>query len=102
MAIASLFQANMVPVAVFLSQEFHLMTQGDISIDEYCQKMKATADALHDVGHTVLDSQFVLNLLLCRNLRFFNIADNIADSDPLLDFATAREKLALKEFRLAN
>jgi hypothetical protein len=32
------------------------MTQGDLSIDDYYQKMKTTADALCDVGHTIVDS----------------------------------------------
>ena len=63
------------------------MAQGDLSIDEYCQKMKATADALRDVGHAVLDSQLVLNLLRGLNPRFSSTADNIADSDPLPNFA---------------
>ena len=78
------------------------MTQGDSSIDEYCQQMKATADALRDVGRTITDSELVLNLLRGLNPRFASTADNIADSHPLLDFATTCEKLVLKELRLAN
>ena len=64
--------------------------------------MKTTADALRDVGHTVIESQLVLNLLRGLNPRFSSTADNIADSNPLPNFATAREKLILKELRLAN
>ena len=78
------------------------MTQGDSSIDEYCQQMKATADALRDVGRTITESELVLNLLRGLNPRFASTTDNIADSHPLLDFATTREKLVLKELRLAN
>ena len=35
-AIKRLFEANKAPRAIFLSHQFHSMTQGD-SIDEYCQ-----------------------------------------------------------------
>ena len=101
-AISSIYQANKASRAVFLSHEFHSMTQGDLSIDAYCQKMKTTADALCDVGHTVIESQLVLNLLRGLNPRFPSTADNIADSNPLPNFATAREKLVLKELCLAN
>jgi hypothetical protein len=64
--------------------------------------MKTTADALRDVGHTVIDSQLILNQLRGLNPRFSSTVDNIADSNPLPNFATAYEKLVLKELRLAN
>ena len=50
--------------------------------------MKTTADALRDVGHTVIESQLVLNLLRSLNPRFSSTADNIADSNPLPNFTT--------------
>jgi hypothetical protein len=49
-AIATLFQANKAPRAVFLAEQFHSMTQGDLSIDQFCQRMKQTADSLHDIA----------------------------------------------------
>jgi hypothetical protein len=101
-AIKRLFEANKAPRAIFLSHEFHSMTQGDSSINDYAQRMKATADALRDVGRTITDAELVLNLLRGLNPRFASTADNIADSHPLPDFATTREKLVLKELCLAN
>lgn len=62
----------------------------------------ATTDALRDVGHTILDLQLVLNLLRSLNICFSSTADNIINSDLLSDFATAHEKLVLKELYLAN
>ncbi|XP_066351551.1 uncharacterized protein [Miscanthus floridulus] len=100
--IKHLFEANKAPRAIFLSHKFHSMTQGDSSIDEYCQQMKATADALHDVSRTITDPELVLNLLRGLNPRFASTTDNIADSHPLPDFATTCEKLVLKELCLAN
>ncbi|WVZ90303.1 LOW QUALITY PROTEIN: hypothetical protein U9M48_036613, partial [Paspalum notatum var. saurae] len=101
-AIEHLFRANKEPRAIFLSHEFHSLQQGDQSITDYYQKMKTVADALRDVGHAVSPSQLVLNLLHGVNPRFSNTADNIANADPLPDFAKSRDMLLLKELRLAN
>jgi hypothetical protein len=64
--------------------------------------MKTIADALKDVGHAVSPSQLILNLLHSLNPRFSSTANNIANTSPLLDFNTTRQKLVLKELRLAN
>jgi len=101
-AITNLFQANQETRAVVLGQEFHSMTQGDLSIDAYAQRMKHTADALCDVGHTVSEPQLVLNLLCGLNPRFANTADIIANAAVLPSFISAHNTLRLKEIRLAN
>ena len=101
-AIADLFQANKVPRAVFLAEQFHSMTQGDLSIDQFYQRMKQTADSLRDVGHTILASQLVLNLLRGLNRRYSSTADDIVNKDVLPSFAAAHNMLVLKELRLAN
>jgi hypothetical protein len=100
-AIETLFEANKAPRAIFLSHEFHSMTQGDSSIDDYCLRVKTTADALRDVGQPVPEATLVLNLLRGLNKQYSNTADNIASSDNLT-FASARNQLLLKELRLAN
>jgi len=99
-AIADLYQANKAPRAVFLSHEFHSLTQGDSSIDEYCVRMKEAADNLRDVGQTITEPNLVLNLLRGLNEKYQSIADNIAAQEPLT-FAVARNQL-LKELRLKN
>jgi hypothetical protein len=55
-SIDDIFQVNKEPRAIYLSHEFHSMTQGDLPIADYCQKVKTAADALHDVGHPVTES----------------------------------------------
>ncbi|XP_066347753.1 uncharacterized protein [Miscanthus floridulus] len=101
-AIKRLFEANKAPCTIFLGHEFHSMTQGDSSINDYAQRMKATADALRDVGRTITDSELILNFLCGLNPRFASTTDNITDSHPLPDFTTTREKLVLKELCLSN
>jgi hypothetical protein len=100
-AITNMFEANKAPRAIFLSHEFHSMTQGDSSIDDYCIRMKTAADALRDVGQPVSEPTLVLNLLRGLAKPYSNTADNIASSANLT-FASARNQLLLKELRLKN
>jgi uncharacterized membrane protein YgcG len=99
-SIEALFQANKKSRAVVLEQEFHSLSQGDLSIDAYSQQMKRTADALREVGHTISPAQLVLNLLRGLNPRFANTADIIANTSPLPDFKSATNMLRVKEPRL--
>lgn len=100
-AITNVFQANKAPRAIFLSHEFHSMTQGDSSIDDYCVRMKEAADALRDVGQPVSEPNLVLNLLRGLSEQYSSVADNIAGQVDLT-FTTARNQLLLKELRLKN
>jgi hypothetical protein len=100
-AITDLYQANKAPRAIFLSHEFHSMTQGDSSIDAYCLRMKEAAANLRDVGQTITKPNLILNLLRGLNEKYQSVADNIAAQEPLT-FAVARNQLLLKELRLTN
>jgi hypothetical protein len=100
-AISGVFQANKPPHAIFLNHEFHSLTQGDLSIDAYCVRMKEKAGELCDVGQPVSEPNLVLNLLRGLNEVYSGVADNIAGQQPLT-LATARHQLLLKELRLQN
>jgi hypothetical protein len=94
-------QANKAPRAIFLNHEFHSMTQGDLSIDAYCVRMKEKADELRDVGQPVSEANLILNLLRGLNEVYSNVTDNIVRTQPLtLD--AARHQLLLKELCLKN
>lgn len=62
-AIENLFEENKAPRVIFLSHEFHSLSQGDYSIDDYYLLLKTTIDALRDVGQPVSKSTLVLTLL---------------------------------------
>lgn len=100
--ITALFTENKESRAVFLSQQFSSMVQGDLTINDYCQQMKVLADSLRDVGYTVATPQLVLNLLRGLNPRFSNTADDLANTFPLPSFDWARSMLTIKDLRLAN
>jgi hypothetical protein len=62
-AIENLFRDNKKHRAIQLEAEFRNTPQGDMSISDYCAKLKALADALMDVGQTISDENLVLTLL---------------------------------------
>ena len=99
-SVEALFQASKESRAVVLGQEFHSMSQGDLSIDAYAQRMKHIADALREVDHTISPRQLVLNMLRGLNARFANTADIIANAMPLPDFKAATNMLRVKELLL--
>jgi hypothetical protein len=101
-SIEALFQANKESRTVVLEQEFHNLSQGDLSIDAYAQQMKRTADALREVGHTVSPAQLVLNLLRGLNPRFANTANSISNTSQSLNFKSATNMLCVKELRLGT
>jgi hypothetical protein len=101
-SIEALLQANKESRAIVLEQEFHNLSQGDLSVDAYTQQLKRTADALREIGHTVSPAQLVLNLLRGLNARFATTADIIANTTPLPDFKSATNMLRVKELRLGT
>lgn len=101
-AIEALFHDNKESRAIFLSNQFHSIIQGDLPISEYCQHVKILADFLRDVGHSDSKPQLVLNLLCALNFGYSNTADNIANSTSFPCFAKAHSMLTLKKLRLAN
>jgi len=100
-AIDAHFTANRAPRCIYLSHEFHNINQGDLSVEDYGQKVKQAADRLRDAGEQVAESTLVLNLLRGANPKFSTTCDFIAGT-PGMTFATALDQLALKELRLAH
>lgn len=57
------FVGNRLTRALILDADFRTFSQGDLTITEYCTKMKTMADALGDLGEPVLDRTLVLTIL---------------------------------------
>ena len=56
--------------AMLLDAEFCNLSQGALSIDDFCRKMKGMADALADLGEPVSDHTLVMNMLRGLNEHF--------------------------------
>jgi hypothetical protein len=48
---------------MLLDAEFRTLTQGVLSVDDFCRKLKGMADALADLGEPINDHTLVLNIL---------------------------------------
>lgn len=97
--VEAIFNNNRETRAVYLSQQFHSLVQGDLSVADYCQRLKTTADALRDVDQPVNDTALVLNMLRGLSPRFSNAADIITFKGVLPSFAEVRNLLQLQELR---
>ena len=86
---------------MLLDAEFRTFSQGALSIDAYCRKMKGMADALADLGEPVHDCTLVLNILRGLNERFQFMSQFITRHKPFPSFADVRADLRLAELNMA-
>ncbi|XP_066356842.1 uncharacterized protein [Miscanthus floridulus] len=87
--------------AMLLDAEFRTLSQGALSIDDYCRKMKGKADALADLGEPVHDRTLVLNILRGLNERFQFMSQFITRQKSFPSFADVRADLRLAELNMA-
>jgi hypothetical protein len=62
-AIKNLFHSNKKHRAIQLEADFRNTPQGDLSISDYCAKLKTLADSLTDIGQPISDETLVPMLL---------------------------------------
>jgi len=96
-AIEGLFCDNELQRAVLLETELRSVQQGDMSINDYCTKLKRLADKLRDIGHPVSEPSQVLNLLRGLNPRYRYVKPVITSKYPPHTFQSARSFLVLEE-----
>ncbi|XP_062203763.1 uncharacterized protein LOC133905957 [Phragmites australis] len=95
--IAGLFQDNELQRAVYLEAELRSLQQGDMSLNDYCTKLKRLTDQLRDIGHPVSEPAQVLNLLRGLNPRYRYVKPVITSKYPPYSFMSARSFLMLEE-----
>jgi hypothetical protein len=79
---------------------FRVFKQGDLSIRDYCRRMKGMADDLRALGETVTDRYLILNLLQGLNKMFDHMKIFIKRSLPFPYFHSVRNDLELEEIKL--
>ena len=62
-ALASLFHDNKKSRALAIDAEFRNTPQGDMSVHDYCSKLKSFVNALADIGQPISDETLVLTVL---------------------------------------
>ena len=91
------FLGNHEARALRLDAKFRIFVQGDLSIDDYCRKMKGMADALGDLGEVIRDRTLVLNVLRGLNEKFAHMKAHFKRSKPFPSFDEVRNDLILEE-----
>lgn len=99
-ALAFLFTDNKDYRAIQLEEQFKSLKKDSLSIHEYCQLLKTTADSLSDVGHPITDKQLVLQTLHGLPKPYGTIVNLISFQTPLPTFFQTRSLLQMEESRL--
>jgi hypothetical protein len=102
LALEDQFLGNRDARALHLDAHFHLFSQGDLSVGEYCRQMKGLADSLRDLGEPVADCTLVLNLLRGLGPRYGHLKALIKRSVPFPTFHAVRNELLLEELTMVN
>ncbi|XP_062230003.1 uncharacterized protein LOC133927553 [Phragmites australis] len=92
-----LFHGNSERRIINLTAEFHAFSQGDLSIGDYCRRLKTMADTLADLGEPVADRTLVLQLIGGLSDRFDNLRSLLPMRSPFPTFTEARSLLLLDE-----
>ena len=100
LAIEGQFLGNAEARALRLDAAFRTFVQGDLSVSEYCRKMKTMADSLGDLGCPVEDRILVLNVLRGLSDRYTHLRSLIMRQRPFPTFLQVRDDLALEEITL--
>ncbi|XP_020170488.1 uncharacterized protein [Aegilops tauschii subsp. strangulata] len=98
--VCDLFLYNQLQRHVFLQGEFFTLQQNDVSIDDYCTRLKVLADELRDVGMTIDDSVLLTDLLRGLHPDLGQSAANLSLITPT--YAKAVTYLRMKEKRLRH
>jgi hypothetical protein len=100
LTIENQFLGNREQHTLHLNAAFRTFVQGDLSVNEYCRKFKATADGLADLGAPVEDRILVLNIIWGLNQCFEYVGSIIRCYSPFLNFLKVRDDLLLEEIHM--
>ena len=99
-AITRQFLNNSLQRAVYAQQELHSMFQGDMSISEYCGRLKSLADTLYDCGAAISDPALVINTLRGLNNKFSQAIAVLSTMTPPPTFLYTKSYLLQEEHRI--
>ncbi|XP_042753290.1 uncharacterized protein LOC122195453 [Lactuca sativa] len=83
-----------------LEDELRNITLGDLTIHDYCEKIKKITDTLEGLGEKVKDRSVVLHALNGLPSKFESVASILRFSKPLPSFSEMRSILLVEESRL--
>ncbi|XP_074266651.1 uncharacterized protein LOC141589930 [Silene latifolia] len=98
-AIEKLFLDNKKARALALMEEYNSCSKGNLSITDYCNKLKKLSDQLNDVDHPISNEDLVLKCLRRLPSQYQSLYNIIPLQTPFPDFLNVRSMLLLEENR---
>jgi hypothetical protein len=102
LAVECQFLRNREQRILLLNIELHTFVQGDLSISEYCRRLKTMADALGGFGEEVSDRTLVLNVICGLNETFTHIGVHFHRGRSFPTFLEARNEILLEELTVGK
>ena len=102
LAVESQFLGNREARSIHLETRFRNFIQGDLSVTDYCRRLKKMADDLTALGEAMTDRTLVLNVIRGLNERFSHVGTLLRRTRPFPSFLEARDDLILEELTLEN
>jgi hypothetical protein len=96
--IHGVFHDNTNSRAVYLEAEFRTLFQGDLTVNEYCTRLKDLADNLRDIGKPISNTDQVLNLIRGLNPKLSTSVPSIMSQNPLPSFMEGCSFFVMEEF----
>jgi hypothetical protein len=96
-AIENLFRDNKKHHAIQLEADFYNTSQDDLSIRDYCAKLKTLTDLLTDVSQPISDETLVLTLLRGLNDTYAHLCLFLPFQVPFPTFLQTRSALILED-----
>ncbi|XP_020865849.1 uncharacterized protein LOC110224253 [Arabidopsis lyrata subsp. lyrata] len=101
-AIESLFRDNKEARAMQLENELRTTVIGDLSVHEYCKKLKSISDLLANVDSPISERVLVMHILNGLSDKFDSIINVIKHKSPFPGFIETRSMLQSEEDRLSK
>ncbi|CAH1425424.1 unnamed protein product [Lactuca virosa] len=93
----TLFRDNQQTRAIELDQELRTLTLGDLTISQYCERMKVISDLLANIGSPVPEHTLVTYLINGLSPKYDNIATVLRHQNPPPSLLKCRSILTLEE-----
>ncbi|XP_066380746.1 uncharacterized protein [Miscanthus floridulus] len=97
LALEGQFLGNAEARALRLDASFRTFVQGDLSVGDFCRRMKSMADSLGDLGWPVEDRILVLNVLRGLSDRYAHLRTWITRQRPFPSFLQVRDDRVMEE-----
>jgi hypothetical protein len=99
LALENHFLGNRKTRSLHIDATFRSFVQDDLSINDYCWKMKGFAESFSDLSINVIDRVLVLNILCGLNKNFKHLRAIFTHAMPFLSFQKVLDDLCLEEIQ---